>query len=207
MTFQTRLAGGDIKAVVPARPAGRAAAAAFLALLAFGLPACSTDPYVKTSGQVDRYPEIRLAPGDKLRITVFGEDKLTGEFDIDFTGDISMPLVGTVKLAGLSKKEAEALLTRRFRSEALNKPSVTVEVVSFRPFYVFGEVSSPGRFPYTDRLTVVTALAIAGGPSFRASKSTIFIQRAGQGPFQEYPLTADIPIYPGDVIRVPERYF
>ncbi|MEJ1931929.1 polysaccharide biosynthesis/export family protein [Nostoc sp. NIES-2111] len=207
MTFQTRLAGGDIKAFLPLRSARRAAAAVLLALFAVGLPACSSDPYVKTSGQVGSYTDIRLAPGDKLRVTVFGEDKLTGDFDVDFNGDISLPLVGTVKVAGLSKKEAEALLTRRFRSEALNKPSVTVEIISFRPFYIFGEVGSPGRFPYTDRMTIVTALAVAGGPSFRASKSTVYIQRGGHGPFEEYPLTADIPVYPGDVIRVPERYF
>jgi protein involved in polysaccharide export with SLBB domain len=169
----------------------------------------TTDPYLATANepQPAYYPEIKISPGDKLRITVFGEEKLTGEFDVDFNGDVSLPLGGTVRLAGLSKKAAEQVLSRKLSGQYLKDPKVTVEVTSFRPFYVIGEVERPGEFVYKNRLNIMSALAIAGGPTYRASKKVVYVQRGGIGPFEEYPLSPQIAIYPGDVIRLPERYF
>jgi polysaccharide export outer membrane protein len=181
--------------------------------LGVSLAACeTTDPYVAAanSGQAaasEQYPEIKLSPGDRLRITVFGEDKLSGDFDLDLNGNISLPLAGTVNLAGQTKQQAEATLARKLRGEYLRSPKVTVDVSSFRPFYVIGQVERPGEFPYKNRLNIISALAVAGGPTFRASKSKVYIQRGGVGTFEEVELSPTVPVFPGDVIRVPERYF
>lgn len=179
--------------------------------LSLGIAGCETvDPYAANSGPaapVEQYPEIKLSAGDKLRVTVFGEDKLSGDFDLDLNGNASLPLAGTVNLAGQTKQQAEATIARKLRSEYLRSPKVTVDVTSFRPFYVIGQVERPGEFPYRNRLNIISAMAVAGGPTFRASKSKVFIQRGGVGAFEEVELSPSIPVYPGDIIRVPERYF
>lgn len=148
-----------------------------------------------------------LQPGDKIKVTVFGEDRLTGEFEIDPAGFVSLPLAGTIKAAGLSKQQLEQTLTKKFRSEYLRDPKVTVDVSSFKPFYILGEVAKPGEYPYKGGLNAMSALALAGGTTYRASRSTILIQHPGESNFKEYPLSPMIPIAPGDLIRVPERYF
>lgn len=179
--------------------------------VSLGLAGCETaDPYAAASGQAvvtEQYPEIKLSAGDKLRVTVFGEDKLSGDFDLDLNGNASLPLAGTVNLAGQTKQQAEATIARKLRSEYLRNPKVTVDVTSFRPFYVIGQVERPGEFPYRNRLNIISAMAVAGGPTFRASKSKVFIQRGGVGAFEEVELSPSIPVFPGDIIRVPERYF
>jgi protein involved in polysaccharide export with SLBB domain len=179
--------------------------------LSLGIAGCETvDPYAANPGPaalVEQYPEIKLSAGDKLRVTVFGEDKLSGDFDLDLNGNASLPLAGTVNLAGQTKQQAEATIARKLRSEYLRSPKVTVDVTSFRPFYVIGQVERPGEFPYRNRLNIISAMAVAGGPTFRASKSKVFIQRGGVGAFEEVELSPSIPVYPGDIIRVPERYF
>jgi polysaccharide export outer membrane protein len=151
--------------------------------------------------------EIRLASGDKLRVTVFGEDKLTGEYDIDVGGYVSMPLAGSVQAAGLTKVELEKALARKLSGEYLRNPKVTVEVATFRPFYILGEVEKPGEYAYKSGLNVMSAMAVAGGPTYRASKSKVLIQRGGVGSFQEHSLSPLIQVYPGDLVRVPERFF
>lgn len=152
-------------------------------------------------------PDLKVSPGDKLRVTVFGEDKLSGDYDVDPSGYLSIPLGGTVMAAGLSKPELETLLTKKLKGDYLKDPKVTVDVVSFRPFYILGEVEKPGEYPYKGNLNVLTAIAIAGGNTFRASNSTVQIKRANETTLRDYPLTVAIPIYPGDLIKVPERYF
>ena len=188
----------------------------FLALLplALALSGCETaDPYVAAANSTtqtvsaESYPEIRLSPGDRLRVTVFGEERLSGDYDLDLNGNASLPLAGTVRLAGMTKAEAEAAVSKKLRSEYLRNPKVTVDVTSFRPFYVTGQVERPGEFPYRNRLNLISALAVAGGPTYRASRSKIYIQRGGVGAFQEFEPSPTVPVFPGDVIRVPERYF
>jgi polysaccharide export outer membrane protein len=149
----------------------------------------------------------RLQGGDKIRVTVFGEDKLTGDYDIDPGGFVSLPLAGTVQAAGLTKSELEQQLAKKFRSEYLRDPKVTVDIATFRPFYVLGEVQKPGEYPYKSGLSVLSAIAVAGGQTYRASNSRVLIQRAGETQIKAYDLTTNIPIYPGDLIRLPERYF
>jgi protein involved in polysaccharide export with SLBB domain len=149
----------------------------------------------------------KLQPGDKIRIVVFGEDNLTGEYQLDQSGQISLPLAGTVKVRGLSQTELEQELAKKFRSQYLKSPKVTVTITTLRPYYIIGEVKSPGQFAYQSGLNVLTALAIAGGPTYRASRNTVEIQRLGETSMREYPISAAVPILPGDVIKVPERYF
>jgi polysaccharide export outer membrane protein len=148
-----------------------------------------------------------LAPGDKIKVVVFGEDKLSGDYQIDTGGAVSLPLAGTIEAAGLTKPELEQALTAKLKSEYLRNPKVTVEVVSFRPFYVLGEVSKPGEYQYRSGLNVLSAIAIAGGASYRANNSTVLIQRSGTTEFAEYPQSPTIPVLPGDVVRVQERFF
>jgi polysaccharide biosynthesis/export protein len=148
----------------------------------------------------------KLQPGDKIRIDVYGEDKLSGEHQIDQSGQISLPLAGTIKAQGLTQSEFEQNLSQRFRSEYLKNPKVTVTITTLQPFYVVGEVGKPGQYEYRSGLNVLTALAIAGGPTYRASRATVEIQRRGKTHMREYPISASVPILPGDVIKVPERY-
>jgi protein involved in polysaccharide export with SLBB domain len=148
-----------------------------------------------------------LQPGEKIRLIVFGEDRLTGEYEIDPAGYVSLPLAGTVKAAGLSKLELERELSKKFSGEYLRNPKVTVDVTTFRPFYILGEVSRPGKYPFDSGLNVMSAIAIGGGSTFRASRSTVLIQHPGDSGFKEYPLSPTIPVLPGDLVKVPERYF
>jgi polysaccharide export outer membrane protein len=152
-------------------------------------------------------PEIRLASGDKVRITVFGEDKLSGEYQVDTGGFVSLPLAGSLMAAGLTGPELERALEGKFKGTYLRNPRVTVEVLTFRPFYVLGEVTKPGEYPFRSGLNVLSAIAIAGGATYRASTSKVSIQRSGSTEMKEYPQSPTVRIYPGDLIRVPERYF
>ncbi len=151
--------------------------------------------------------ELRLAAGDKLRVTVFGEDKLSGEYQVDSAGSLSLPLAGTIQGAGLTKAELEQALTAKLKSEYLRNPKVTVDVVSFRPFYVLGEVQKPGEYQFRSGLNVLSALAIAGGATYRASTSKVLIQRSGSTEMTEYQQSPTVLVMPGDVVRVPERFF
>jgi protein involved in polysaccharide export with SLBB domain len=149
----------------------------------------------------------KLQPGDKIRITVYGEDKLSGDYQLDQSGQISLPLAGTITGQGLTQAELEQALAKKFRSEYLKNPKVTVTIATLEPFYMMGEVSKPGQYPYQSGLNVLTALAIAGGPTYRANRTTVQIQRRGETGMHDYPVSTTVPILPGDVIRVPERYF
>ncbi len=182
------------------------AAAAAAALL---LTACDTmDPALQPVTDAGGPPQVvRLAAGDKVKVTVFGEDSLTGEYQIDAGGNLSMPLAGTVPASGLTQNELERRLAGKLSSGFLKNPRVTVEVTSFRPFYILGEVEKPGEYPYRPGLNIMSAIAVAGGNTYRASRSKVYIQRNGAGSFQEVPFGPAIQVYPGDIIKVPERYF
>jgi hypothetical protein len=148
-----------------------------------------------------------LQPADKVNINVFGENQLSGQYTIDRSGQISLPLAGTIKAQGLTQSELEEALAKKFRSRYLRDPKVTVTIVSLAPYYVMGEVKNPGQFEYKSGLNVLTAMAIAGGPTYRASRNSVEIQRRGEVKMQTYPISAAVPVLPGDVIKVPERYF
>ena len=151
--------------------------------------------------------EIRLEAGDKLRVTVFGEDKLSGDYQVNTAGFVSLPLAGSVKVSGMTGPELERALEQKFKGPYLRNPRVTVEVLTFRPFYVLGEVQKPGEYPFRTGLNVLSAMAIAGGATYRASTSKVLIQRSGSTELREYPQSPNVRIMPGDLVRVPERYF
>jgi protein involved in polysaccharide export with SLBB domain len=183
------------------------------AVLAVGLQVggCLTDygPVVSDSVPVPA-PSVasRLQSGDQLKVIVFGEDALSGIYDISPAGTISMPLIGSIMAAGRTTGEVERVLTSTYtKGKLLQEPKITVSVVSFRPFYVFGEVLTPGRYPYTDGLDVLAAVATAGGFTYRASRSSVLIRHPGEEVWQQYSLAAPQLIEPGDVIRIPERYY
>lgn len=160
-------------------------------------------------GQVDSArPTPRLQAGDKVRVVVFGEDKLSTEYEVGPNGNIAMPLIGAVHASGMTGKELEGSIAGKLRSgEILRNPQVTVSVATVRPFYVLGEVERPGEYTFHSGLNVMSAAAKAGGYTYRASKSRVLIQRAGETGFKEYKLSPDVPVFPGDLINVPERYF
>jgi protein involved in polysaccharide export with SLBB domain len=149
----------------------------------------------------------RLQAGEKIRVTVYGEASLSGDYQIDPSGYLSLPLAGTVKAAGLTQAELEQELAKKFRSEYLRSPRVTVSITEFRPFYILGEIEKPGSYPYTSGLNVLSAIAIAGGTTYRGSRSTVLIQHPGESGMREYPLASSVPVLPGDIIRIPQRYF
>ena len=151
--------------------------------------------------------ELRFAPGDRVRITVFGEDRLSGEYQVDGSGSLSVPLAGTVQAAGLTKPELEQAVTTQLKGQYLRNPRVSIDVVSYRPFYVLGEVQKPGEYPYRSGLNVLSALAIAGGATYRGHTSKVTIQRAGTTEEKDYPQSPTVLVMPGDVVRVPERFF
>jgi protein involved in polysaccharide export with SLBB domain len=149
-----------------------------------------------------------LQPGEKIRITVYGEEALTGDYDINPAGYVFMPLIGAIKAAGRSQSDFGREVSNKFsRGGFLQDPHVTVAIIQFKPFYVLGEALTPGEYPFRSGLNVHTAVAMAGGFTYRASRSFVLIRHTGQDVWKEYSLTEPVPIAPGDLIRVPERYF
>ena len=134
------------------------------------------------------------------------EEALTGEYDISPSGYVTMPLIGAVRAAGRSQSEFARGLEGKYRG-FLQEPHVTVAVSQFKPFYVLGEATTPGEYPFRSGLNVHTAVAMAGGFTYRASRSYVLIRHTGDDVWKEYSLTEPVPIAPGDLIRVPERYF
>jgi protein involved in polysaccharide export with SLBB domain len=150
----------------------------------------------------------QLQSGDRIKITVYGEEALTGEYDINPNGYVSMPLIGAIRAAGRTQTEFSRDIESRYRRGGLlQDPKVTVAVVQYQPFYVLGEATRPGEYPFRSGLSVHAAIAMAGGFTYRASKSSILIRHTGEEVWKEYPLTEPVLIAPGDLIRVPERYF
>jgi polysaccharide export outer membrane protein len=170
-----------------------------------GAPPATPADLDKVRAAVAAPPQLQA--GEKIRITVFGENSLSGEYQIDPSGFISLPLAGTVKAAGLTQNDLARELEASLRSGYLKDPKVTVSILEFRPFYILGEVEKPGSYPYSSGLNVMSAIATAGGTTYRASQSTVLIQHPGEGELRSYDASKPIPILPGDIIQVPRRYF
>lgn len=159
---------------------------------------------VLVGGPAEAAETYRLGAGDRVRVLVFGEDDLSGTFNIDGEGRIALPLVGTVSVGGLSAPEAERAIADRFTEGYLRDPRIAVEVLDRRPFYILGEVRTPGAYPYADGLSVLGAVAVAGGFTYRADEDDIEVTRGG-GEAEVMPTEAAV--RPGDVIRVRQRLF
>lgn len=151
--------------------------------------------------------DYRLGSGDKIRVITFGEESLTGEFYVGGSGKVALPLVGEVDAKGLTPLEFQKAVETKLKDGYLKEPRVSVEVLNYRPFYILGEVTKPGEYPYTNGLTVLNAVATANGFTYRANTKRVFIKRADSPQEQEYPLTSMTAVAPGDTIRIAERFF
>jgi protein involved in polysaccharide export with SLBB domain len=152
--------------------------------------------------------DYKLGAGDKVRIIVFGESDLTGEFFVPGgSGTISFPLIGDVEAGGLTVGQLQTEIEAKLRDGYLKDPRVSIEVLNYRPFYILGEVTKPGQYPYTNGLTVLNAVATANGFTYRADTRHVFIKHATEPSEHEYPLTSSTPVAPGDTIRIRERFF
>jgi protein involved in polysaccharide export with SLBB domain len=150
----------------------------------------------------------RLSPGDKVKVTVFNEADLTGEFQVNDSGNVALPLAGEVPAAGQSVDEFRAAVTRTLRGRYVKNPRVAVEVVNYRPFNVFGEVRNAGQYPYRPGMTMQDAVAMAGGYTYRANTRLLYVRRADAGGESAVQTDGErVTVLPGDNIRVPERYF
>lgn len=149
----------------------------------------------------------QLGSGDQIKVTVYGEDDLSGEFLLDGTGTIAMPLIGPVTIAGQDVQQSEALIVEKLSDGFLVNPRVSIEVLNYRPFYIIGEVKEPGSYPYVSGMTVLNAVALASGFTYRASESKIEVTRRIDGEEQKFRISVTAAVQPGDILRVPERFF
>ena len=148
-----------------------------------------------------------LGTGDKLKLTVFGQDDLGGEFTVDDQGFIRLPLIGQVKAAGLTIHGFEDAVTSKLSDGYLRDPRVSVQVVNYRPFYIIGEVNKPGEYPFENGMNALNAVSLAGGYTYRADDSVVYVRRKGNPQEEKDPADQTTLIYPGDIIRVAERFF
>jgi len=154
------------------------------------------------------HSDYRLGAGDKVKISVFGEETLSGEFLIPGgVGTISFPLIGSVKASGLTVGELQDEIVGKLKPDYLKDPRVSVEVLNYRPFYILGEVGRPGEYPYTNGLTVLNAVATANGFTYRANTHLVYIKRAGASAEVQMKLDTMTAVEPGDTVRIGERFF
>ncbi|MGQ0457104.1 MAG: polysaccharide biosynthesis/export family protein [Hyphomicrobium sp.] len=148
----------------------------------------------------------RLGVGDKFKITVFGEDNLSGQFEVNAIGQVSLPLIGEQQAKGLTLDEFRNRITRQLSDGYLKNPKVTLEMLNYRPIYVHGEVKNGGEFQYKNGLSLRDAVAMAGGYTYRADQAFLYIGRDGEADVA-VKMPTDVPVLPGDNIRIPERFF
>lgn len=178
------------------------ALSAFLAAVWSPLAAAQTPSAGTSEFDVSTY---RLAPNDRVKVTVYNEPTLSGDFAVNADGALAFPLVGNVPARGKSPIELQQAIEVALANGYVREPRVSVEVLTFRPFYIYGEVNGPGQYPYSPGLTVLNAVALAKGFTYRANKGRIFLKRAGEG--DEVRVDNDTMLLPGDTVRIPERFF
>lgn len=148
-----------------------------------------------------------LDSGDKLRVVVFGQDGITNSYTVGVDGRVNLPLIGGVTARGFTTQQLSQMIAERLKQGYVREPHVSVEVEAYRPFFILGEVTSPGQYPYVANMTAETAIAIAGGFSPRASKRTVQLTRNGSGQQMKGEVPLNYPLRPGDTVVVKERWF
>lgn len=176
---------------------------AVLLLLLSGLTHAQDTP----AADADSVTGYQLGPRDRISVTVFNHPDLSGEYVLDGDGRFSMPLIGVVDAAGKTPVELEEVLVNRFRPDYLVNPRISIEVRNYRPYYLIGEVQKTGSFPYVAGITYLTAIAMAGGYTYRAKKDVVYVIRGNDPEQEEIKLDANEKVQPGDIIRVAERLF
>jgi polysaccharide export outer membrane protein len=177
--------------------------------IATGIGACASQPITPAPPpSIDTAADYELGPGDQLRVNVFNQTNLSGDVVVDGGGFIAMPLLGPLEARNKTPRELEQSIAQELmRGGYLVDPRVAVQVVQFRPYYILGEIASPGAYPYSTGLTVRNAVAAARGFTYRANTRRVYIQHAGDGEELLYELTPATPVRPGDTLRIPERLF
>jgi polysaccharide biosynthesis/export protein len=148
-----------------------------------------------------------LDSGDRLRIVVFGQDSISNNYTVDAQGAVTLPLIGTVTARGLTTVQLGNTIATRLKQGYIREPNVAVEIETYRPFFVLGEVMFPGQYPYVPNMTAENAVAIAGGFTPRAYHTTITITRKVQGVPTKAKLPLRHPVRPGDIVEISERWF
>ena len=185
---------------------------ALFGLAVLGLAACGSTP-VPSGGETETTAlkreagEYRLEPGNMLSIFVLNEPDLTNEYPIDGSGIVSLPLIGDVDAQGKTLREFDRLVTSKLSDGYLRSPDVTVELLNYPPIFILGEVNAPGQYPFVEDLTVLKAVATAGGFSYRANQKVILIRGRNDSEETRIALEAGTEVLPGDTIRVLERFF
>jgi polysaccharide export outer membrane protein len=149
----------------------------------------------------------QLGAGDRVRVTVYGETDLSGEFFVSQQGIVAYPLIGEVPAAGRTLSQFQDDVAEKLKQGFIKDPKVSAEVLNYRPFYILGEVMRPGTYPYSADMTVMNAVATAGGFSYRANTRRVFIKRAGESVEKALRLDAGMMVQPGDTVRIGERLF
>ena len=175
-------------------------------LLALGLAACAHEINLPP---VTAYADTpyTLDSGDKLRVVVFGQDGLSNSYTVDAAGKVTMPLIGAVPARGHTPAHLAGEITAKLKNGYVREPHVAVEVDIYRPFFVLGEVLTPGQFPFVPNLTAEGAVAIAGGFSPRALRGPVEMHRQGTDGLMAASVPLNYPVRPGDTIVVAERWF
>lgn len=181
-----------------------------LGLVALVLVACSGSsglpPAPAIAAGAAGESSYTVGPSDKIRVTVFRHPDLSGDFELDGAGNFAMPLAGEIKANGLTTRQLETRIAEVLGDGYIVEPQVSVQVLNYRPFYILGEVRSPGRYEYVDGMDVLQAVALAGGFTYRADQGDIILRRGGaNGP--AYAAKPNTGLLPGDVIEVQERFF
>jgi polysaccharide export outer membrane protein len=184
-------------------------AATLVGISALLLSACASGP--AQGGPVAAAPAgmtgYRLGAGDEIKVTVYGEPDLSGNFVVDGEGEIAMSLIGQAPIGNLTLTEASQSIEARLKDGYLRDPKVTAELVKGRPYYILGEVNKPGEYPFVSGLTVMNAIASAGDFTYRADKGRIMVKSKDSPNEREVELTPTTVVRPGDTIRIRERFF
>lgn len=181
-----------------------AVASLWLLLAPAGAWAQSQTPITDSASAAPGYV---LGPGDKLRIAVFGEEELSGEYAVGAAGEVTFPLIGEISALGSGPEQLARAIEERLRQGYLRNPRVSVAVTGYRPFYILGEVQNPGTYAYSAEMTIMSAVATAGGFTYRANRRRVYIRRGAESDERAYPLDSALQVQPGDTVRIGERLF
>jgi polysaccharide export outer membrane protein len=176
-----------------------------LLVLTLALAGCATGP--RTGIDPAFESPYTLDGGDRLRVVVFGQEAISNSYAVDGSGKIAMPLIGVVDARGRTTTQVAATIAGKLRAGFVREPHVAVEVETYRPFFILGEVTAAGQYPYVNNLTVETAVAIAGGFSPRANRNSFVIARNVNGRLIHANVPLNYAVRPGDTITIQERWF
>jgi len=196
----------SVLARIPARVAAACLGVTLLAGACASPEVISGPQFVTQGGTAALQRVYRIGIGDKLKISVYGEDNLSGPVEVNAYGQVSLPLIGEMPATGMAINEFRDSVARRLADGYIKNPKVTVEMTNYRPIYVHGEVKNGGEFQFKNGVSLRDVVAMAGGYTYRADQSYLYIGREGE-PDVAVRLPADVPVLPGDNIRIPERFF